>query len=439
VEPDYFVLQEFHTMGSPWSDEYAVFVEDRYRPTADLTLELGVRAESYRSRVRQTAGAEHELAFGLDDMISPRLAAVWDFTREGRSRLFGRVGRYYESMPLAASLLTFGPTTDVYHTFEYPADGSLPTYSNLGRYLYSDFFITEPSPVVAGTRPTHTDEASIGVEYELRQRLALGLNLVYRDLRDVVETHSFDEALVVGNPGGTHTVNPVTGEVLSEPAVYDEPVHRYRALELTLRRPLRDRWQAFASYVYSECEGNYTGIEVDAHATSQFDFPRLTEGGYGPLPCDQPHQLKGYGSYAFSFGVTVGLVAQHYSGTAFSKLGFWPEAFYDRFVERRGSAGRTPSTSWADVRLAYTVPLPWRDLALDLVVEALNVTDEQRVVSVDERWTFAEGEGLHPGECGGADPACVNEDGTPIGNPNWGQPTGFQLGRVLRFGMKLRR
>jgi outer membrane receptor protein involved in Fe transport len=433
----YYVLQEFVAVGTPWAKEHAVFFQDRLQPSSHVTLDLGVRAESYRNRVRETGGDEHELDFGLGEMIAPRLGVAWDFRGDGRSRLFGQLGRYYESMPLAASLIAFGPTRDVYHTFEYPADGSLPAFSNLGAYFYSDLFITEPMPVVPGIEPTHTDEASVGVEYELRRGLAVGLSAVYRDLRDVIETESFDQAFVVGNPGGHHAVHPVSGEELAEPVDYDDPVHRYQALELTVMRPLRDRWQFFASYVYSECEGNYTGLEFDAHATPQFDFPALMDGAYGPLPCDQPHQLKGYGSYGFPFGLTVGLVGQSYSGTPISKLGFWPN-LYDRFVETRGSSGRTPTTAWADLRLAYGLPLRGRDLTLELVFEALNLTDEQEVMGVDELWTFAEGEGLNPGECGGADPACVNEDGESIGNANWGQPTVFQFGRTLRFGLKLR-
>ena len=139
LDPDSYALEELATQGHPWSDEHALFVNDRFRPAAHVTLDLGVRADAYRSRVRETDGPQHELDFGLDDMIAPRLGVAWDFARTGRSRLFAHVGRYYESIPLAASLLTFGRTTDVYHTFEYPADGSLPTYTNPGVFLFSDY------------------------------------------------------------------------------------------------------------------------------------------------------------------------------------------------------------------------------------------------------------------------------------------------------------
>ena len=437
LETDSYTMETFGTVGRPWSDEHAVFVEDRFKPSAHLTLELGLRAEAYRGRVRETPGDQHELDFGLDELIAPRLGVVWDFARNGRSRLFGRIGRYYESLPLQTSLIAFGPTSEVFRTFAYPADGSLPTYTNLGVLAFSEDVITDPMPVVPGTQQTHTDEASAGMEYELVQGLAVGLNLVYRELRDVIDTFSFDESFVLGNPGGHHTVHPVTGETLEEPADYDEPVNEYRAVEVTVRRPLRDRWQLFASYVYAESQGNYSGSDGGAHASEQFDFPRLTEGGFGRLPGDRPHQLKAYGSYALPFGLVTGFVGQYYSGTPINKYGFWPD-FYERFVETRGSAGRTPDTWWADLHLAYTVPLSGDAVELDLVFEALNVTDEQGVFRVDELWTFAQGDGLNPGECGGADPTCVDEDGHPIGNDNWGQPTDFQLGRNLRFGLKLR-
>jgi hypothetical protein len=438
LDTESYTLEEFATAGNPWSDEHTLFVEDRFELTTHLTLELGLRADAYRNRVRETAGSKHELDFGLDDMLAPRLGLAWDFAGDGRSRLFASAGRYYESMPLVASLLAFGPTTNVYHTFEYPADGSLPGYTNLGVFLSSDFFNGEPMPVVPGTRPTHTDEAGLGVEYELRAGVALGLNLVHRELRDVIETESFDGVFVVGNPGGSHLTNPATGDVLEEPARYDEPVRRYRAIELVLRRPLRDRWQLFASYVYAETEGNYTGFESDAHATAQFDFDRLTEGGFGRLPSDQPHQLKVYGSYALPFDLTVGFIGQYYSGPPFSKIGLWPDFQYERFVEQRGTAGRMPGVWTLGTHFVYSLPLRTEAVTLGLILDVFNVANQQEAIGVDELWTFAEGDGLNPSECGGADPTCVDEQGEPVGNPNWGQPVAFQDARNVRFGLRLR-
>jgi outer membrane receptor protein involved in Fe transport len=438
LEGESYALEELATSGNPWSDEQSLFVQDRFQPTAHLTLELGLRADAYRNRVRETAGAEHELEFELDDMLAPRLGVAWDFAGDGRSRLFAHLGRYYESMPLVASVLAFGPTTNVYYTFDYPADGSLPTYANLGVFLFSEYVINEPMPVVHGTRPTHTDEASLGVEYEIRGGLALGLNLVHRELRDVIETESFDGVFVVGNPGGSHSTNPATGERLEELAHYDEPVRRYRAIELTLRRPLRNRWQLFASYVYSASEGNYTGIGSDAHASPEFDFDRLTEGAFGRLPGDHPHQFKAYGSYRWPFDLTVGFIGQYNSGTPINKIGFWPDFAYERFVEPRGSAGRMPAVWSLSLHLAYALPIRSDELALDLILDVFNVANDQEPLGVDELWTFAEGDGLNPGECGGADPTCVNEDGDPVGNANWGEPVLFQVARNVRFGLKLR-
>jgi hypothetical protein len=233
-------------------------------------------------------------------------------------------------------------------------------------------------------------------------------------------------------------VNPVTGDPLEEAAHYDEPVRRYRAIELTLRRPLRNRWQLFASYVYAESEGNYTGIEAEAHATQQFDFDRLTEGAFGRLPSDQPHQLKAYGSYTWPFDLTVGFVGQYYSGTPISKLGFWPDAIYERFVEPRGTAGRIPAVWSLSTHFAYALPLPSEAVTLSLVLDVFNVANEQEPIGVDELWTYAEGDGLDPGECGGADPACVNENGDPVGNTNWGEPVAFQGARTVRLGLRLR-
>jgi outer membrane receptor protein involved in Fe transport len=434
VEEDFYTLEEFSAEGTFQADAPAVFVEDRLQPTPHLTLDLGLRAEGYRVRMLERPGEQYELDFAFGDMLAPRLGVAWDFAGDGRSKLFAHLGRYYESVPLITSLLAFGRTTSAFHYITYPADGALPTYTNLGTYQSSEYIINAPQPVVPGTKPTHNDEASVGVEVELRPGLAVGLRAVHRELGDVIENHGVGESFVLGNPGGTYTADPITGEPLTEPVTYEEPVRRNRSLELTLERPLRDDWELSASYVYSESEGNYG--DVGDHLTGEFDFPEQSRGAFGPLG-DPPHQLQAHGSYTWPFRLVTGFIGQYYGGTPISKRGPWPNS-YERFVEPRGSAGHLPAVWSIDLHVAYPVTLRRRHPTLDLTLDAFNVTDEQGVIAVDEQWTFAPGEGNNPGECGGADPNCVDEEGNPVGNPNWGQPTEFQEGRSLQASLRLR-
>ncbi|MBW3672249.1 MAG: hypothetical protein KY432_11335, partial [Acidobacteria bacterium] len=175
-----------------------------------------------------------------------------------------------------------------------------------------------------------------------------------------------------------------------------------------------------------------SGLNFTPHWTQQFDFPEVTVGSSGPLPNDRKHQIKGYGSYRWPFGLTTGFAGYYFTGTPISRFGFF-DTIWLRFVEPRGSAGRTPELWKVDLHLSY--PFVRRDrLTLDAIVQCFNLTDEQAVNGVDEIWTFANGVPLPADECGG--PGTGPGTNCPEGNPNWGQPLAFQQGRSLMFGLK---
>ena len=74
----------------------------------------------------------------------------------------------------------------------------------------------------------------------------------------------------------------------------------------------------------------------------------------GILGTDRPHQFKIYGSYAFDFGLTVGIVANGMSGIPVSRElecevddGYFPDG---RFTD-----GRTPFLFFADVYTEYNL------------------------------------------------------------------------------------
>jgi hypothetical protein len=70
----------------------------------------------------------------------------------------------------------------------------------------------------------------------------------------------------------------------------------YRAVELTLRKRMRNKWQLFSSYVYSKSEGN----KGQGHNESQgnvFGNPNGQVNTFGSLNLERPHQFKLQGTY----------------------------------------------------------------------------------------------------------------------------------------------
>lgn len=106
------------------TQERALYLQDKWRPTSSLTINLGLRVET----VEADGGVPGlGLDFGAGEMLAPRLGATWDITGSGRARLYGHVGRFYESVPQILNLLGLGGAYINDYFFLYPQDGSLPS------------------------------------------------------------------------------------------------------------------------------------------------------------------------------------------------------------------------------------------------------------------------------------------------------------------------
>ena len=188
----------------------------------------------------------------------------------------------------------------------------------------------------------------------------------------------------------------------------------------------------------SKNEGNFPGLfrqdnaQLDPNISSLFDLPSLLRGAYGLMPNDRKHQLKGYGSYRWNFGLVTGFYAQWLSGSPISKLG--AHTVYgrnERFITDRGSEGRTDPLWNLDLHVEYPIKLSEKS-NLKLIADVFNVFNQHAPLSVDQEWTTRRAEATtDPNECGGTDTVC------PGANPAWGAARTFQDPLNLRVGVKL--
>ncbi len=445
---DFARLLEFdqHSVGE--TDEQSLYVQDRVRFGDHFSLNLGVRADAAQSKGDLSDVNENqELDFGFGDMIAPRAGFTWDVAKNGRSKLYGHYGRFYESIPLDINARAFGNEQFNLYYFYYPEDGSLPNAVNPGTWFYT-YRLGGGTKVDPGIEPMYTTEALLGFEYEIVPNLAAGLKVSQRELDNVIEDISVDggQTYFITNPGGSVSVNPVTGVPLPGAVVFPEPRREYEAVELTLNKRFTDNWQLYGSYVWSKNEGNYGGLfrqdngQLDPNITSVYDLPSLLVGADGPLANDREHQFKLYGSYAWPFELVTGFYAQYLTGTPISQLG--AHSSYgrnERFVTPRGDFGRTEDVWNADLHLEY--PVAVAGLELKLIGDVFNVTDEQEAALVDQEWTLADEEADDPATpldestCGG--PGTGPGTACEAGNPNFGEAMQYQSPRTLRLGVKL--
>ncbi|MCP4204846.1 MAG: TonB-dependent receptor, partial [bacterium] len=435
------------------TDEEAVYLQDSLRIGDYFTLNLGVRADAFNSRgggsdpdtgefIDNSQFPDRQLDFSFDDMVAPRIGFTADVTRNGRSKLYGHFGRFYESVPLDINARAFGTELFNFYYFYYPSDGSLPTGSNPGTWFYS-YPLGTGVGVSSDIKPMYTEEALIGFEYGVTDNVSVGVKYTERSIEDVIEDISVDggNTYFITNPGGTVTVNPVTGAPLATPAVFPVPSRDYTALELTVQKRYSNNWQIFASYVNSENKGNYGGLfrqdngQLDPNITSLYDLPSLLVGAEGLLPNDREHQFKVYGSYATPINLLIGFYGQFLSGTPISKLGAHPiYGNSERFVIPRGSFGTTPDIWNIDLHFEYPINIGDKG-ELKLICDVFNVTDQQEPSQVDQDWTFQRLTAtVDPNECGGAGTgpgtACPN------GNPDFNSALDYQRPQTFRFGVK---
>lgn len=454
--PSFALLLEYQQQSQGTTDEESLFFQDSVRINDYFTLNLGVRADQFKSDGSAINGSGNDftdnglrrfLDFSLSDTVAPRLGFTWDVAQNGRSKLYGHFGHFYESVPLDINVRAFGEEVFNFFYFFYPDDGSLPTASNPGTHFYS-YPLGVGTGIADDLEAMYTEEILAGFEYEVIPNVSLGIKGTQRSINNVIEDISVDggSTYFITNPGGTFTTNPITGETLDEAVNFPEPTRDYEALELTLNKRFSNNWQLYGSAVYAKNEGNYGGLfrqdngQLDPNITSLYDLPSLLEGAFGLLPNDREYQFKMYGSYLWPFRLTTGFYAQYLDGTPISKLGAHPiYGANERFVTARGSAGRTEEIWNIDLSFAYPIAIGNTDLKL--LVDVFNITDEAAAATVDQTWTNArrdeDGNAL-PGlanDCGG--PGTGEGTACPRGNPRWGTPTRYQSPRTIRLGAKV--
>jgi hypothetical protein len=473
------------------------FIQDSYTPMDGLTINAGIRWELQQMGL---PGAEGTSSFDIKSNIAPRVQAIYDWTKQGRSKVSANWGRFYETVPLQLADRAFGneqgPTNINVNCAEpflggdktalakapNTCDTVLNAYqsSTRGIYTYGSTG-AGATPVAPNLEGQYADMFGAAIEYEVISDLSVGFDYTGRRLGSIIEDMSTDgSTYYVANPGtgkpfdiGDGTIfdpksavatDPVTG--LEYSTKFPKPVRNYDAFTLLLRKNYSNHWQAMASYTYSSLRGNYPGLfkaetgQLDPNLTAMFDLAELLSNQTGPLPQDIPHQFKVYGSYTFDFGpqlsVTAGGAVRAESGVPINFLGAHP--VYDQSeatILPRGSGGRTPFSTKVDVRgsVQYIIKPPY---TVKFAVDILNALNDQVVLDVDKDWTYDFVAPVINGQCSShnalskgnkiagalADCPALNYLKTTSGRPvtineNWGNAITYRSPMAIRFGLEL--
>jgi len=397
-------------------------------------------------------------AFELNNLLAPRIGFIYDPTKEGRSKLFGHWGRFYETVPMDINVRAFGgeiinleqynfnrrvegaggydPNCNVDHMPGQTSQQLVDRISQCQDRFHQAILGGGYEFVSPGLKGQHTDELIVGAEYEIMSDLTVGANYIHRTMPTVIEDISVDGGnnYLITNPGTDLTSeaadlqrkadalmassdpqDQALGELYATRATqvaavgrFQKPIRDYDALQLLARQRPTKNSLLQASYTYSVSQGNYPGLfstetnQLDPNLTSLYDLPELMGNRYGKLGLDRPHNLKVDGFYLFDLKKAGQLVAgaswRVQSGIAHNALAAHPVyGAGESYLLPRGEVPRSPVTAQLDVRLAYGYRLS-KTTTLEGFINVFNLFNQQDELDIDEEYTIDNAQPVLGGE-----------------------------------------
>lgn len=417
-------MQRFGAKGSAGSDNLAFYIQDGWQPVKRLTLNLGIRTEREQSPSFNALG--DGITFAFSDKIAPRLGFSLDLFGDGRTKIFGSYGRffdrfkyelprgsfggnffrndYFEIFPAQTSQNGFTRTT-IIGTLPDPIGGTCPIAPNPA-YLTRcqlDFRIPSNLPgqpefgeVDPDIQAFRQSEYTVGFERELSKNFLMHARYTRKKVDVAVEDIGIPvdggEAYVIGNPGRglAKEIGDAAG-FLSLEAIRD-----FDAVEVGLDRRFANRYFFSTSYTWSRLYGNYAGLassdengRTSPNVNRNFDLPfigftSLGQPDNGRLPTDRPHAFKLFGAYEIPFSSTNSL---ELSGFTLAQSGTPVTTRYTVFgvggqiLNGRGDLGRTEAFTQTDfgVRHKYKFGADKR-FTLIGTIDIINLFNEDNVI-----------------------------------------------------------
>jgi hypothetical protein len=418
----YYEVNDRVIGGKAGGDIASLYVQDQWTLGNRLTLNLGLRTENEKIPSFRPEVAEYAIQFGFADKLAPRLGATFDVRGDGRVKLFGSWGRYFDWTKYELVRGSFGAekwciyyrgleTLDIASLNLSNKPGADLWFSNPGgcRDRRVPSFQNEIDPAID---PMRQDSTSVGLEFQVGARSVLTLHYVHNELKETIEDVGFltsagDEGYLISNPGkGSTSIQFPTGETPIG-QITPRPQRQYDAFEIGYNRRFANNWFFSANYTISRLYGNYAGLAnsdeyntpttgVTSSVAQQqagtlsrpggnvnraWDLDELLFDSHGNLDVlgrlgtDRPHVVKLYGAYQFPFGTQIGAFFYGGSGTPISTYVTSTHSA-DLFVEGRGDLGRTDVLTKTDLLLSHELALTGnRRLRFELNV--LNVFNQK--------------------------------------------------------------
>jgi outer membrane receptor protein involved in Fe transport len=400
----YYVVNDRRTTNQAGSDIHSLYVQDQWTLGNRLTLNLGLRTEDEKVPSFRPEYLETAIHFNMAEKLAPRAGAAFDVFGDGRMKVFGSWGMYYDWTKYELPRGSFGAETwlQYYRALDTLNLGSL----SLANMPGTDIWVTPGSardrrvPSFASSidpdiKPMRQSSFSAGTEYQLNRDSVFTLHFVRNDLFETIEDLGAldadgNEVYIIGNPGrGIAKLTPTSAAPLTPVFETPRPKRQYTAVELGYEKRFSKNYFFSANYTISKLYGNYAGLAssdeirtpttgVSSAVAQQQAGSISREGGnvnrawdldellfdshgnldvLGRLATDRPHAVKLYGAYDFPFGTQIGGFFYGASGTPMSTYVTTVNQI-PLFVEGRGDMGRTPMLARTDLLASHELTMP---------------------------------------------------------------------------------
>jgi len=392
------------SLGDASSTSIGLFVQDAWTIADRLTLNLGLRAENEHvpSFSRDPAIPQTAIDFGFGEKLAPRVGFAWDATGDGRTKLYGSWGVFYDITKLQMPLGFGGNFLSLFwYTLDDPDLSGIENNPDCppecpGSVIFGPFVIDDGAPINdpasnmidPDLKPMRLHELVVGMEREIAADVTVSARYIHNQLDRAVEDVGLRDqdgefGYRIANPG-FGIASSFVPEGGTSSISYPRARRDYDAVELGAQKHLSNGWSARVFYLWSRLWGKTGGLaesdfySIGPNFNRTFDsvlmpFDETGQPVYGALSTDRPHQIKAQFLCELPFGTTVGASWFGASGIPRSRLAaFVPGQGFPVFYEGRETDGRTPFTSQLDLQVQHRIRMDDR-LELTLMATAFNL------------------------------------------------------------------